>query len=37
MVDPVRRSAAGEEGVLQAAVEAFYHPVGLQVVGCAGC
>jgi hypothetical protein len=33
VVDPVRRSAAGAEGVLQAAVEAFYHPVGLRVVG----
>ncbi len=33
MVDPVRRSAAGAEGVLKAAVEAFYHPVGLRVVG----
>ncbi len=33
MVDPVRRGAAGAEGVLQAAVEAFYHPVGLRVVG----
>ena len=33
VVDPVRRGAAGAEGVLQAAVEAFYHPVGLRVVG----
>ena len=33
MVDPVRRGAAGPECVLQAAVEAFYHPVGLRVVG----
>ena len=33
MVDPVRRGAAGPEGVLQKAVEAFYHPVGLRVVG----
>ncbi len=30
MVDPVRHGAAG---VLQAAVEAFHHPVGLRVVG----
>ncbi len=30
MVDPVRR---GAEGVRQVAVEAFYHPVGLWVVG----
>ncbi len=34
MVDPVRHGAAGKEGVLQAAVEVFYHPVGLRVVGC---
>jgi hypothetical protein len=27
VVDPVPRSAAGAEGVLQMAVEAFYHPV----------
>ncbi len=33
MVDPVCRGAAGPEGVLQTAVEAFYHPVGLRVVG----
>ncbi len=33
MVDPVRRGAAGAEGVLQVAVEAFHHPVGLWVVG----
>ncbi len=33
MVDPVRRGTAGAEGVLKAVVEAFYHPVGLQVVG----
>ncbi len=33
MVDPVDRGAAGVEGVLQAAVEALYHPVGLRVVG----
>ncbi len=33
MVDPVRRGAAGAEGVLQAAVETFHHPVGLWVVG----
>ena len=33
MVDPVSRGAAGAEGVLQAAVEAFHHPVGLRVVG----
>ncbi len=33
MVDPVRHGAAGAEGVLQAVVEAFYHPVGLWVVG----
>ncbi len=31
MVDPVR--AAGAEGVLLASVEAFYHPVGLRMVG----
>jgi hypothetical protein len=33
VVDPVRRGAAGPEGVLQTAVEAFYHPVGLGMVG----
>ncbi len=33
MVDPVRRGAAGAEGVLQAAVEVFYHLVGLRAVG----
>jgi hypothetical protein len=33
VVDPVRHGAAGAEGVLQAAVEVFYHPVGLRVVG----
>jgi hypothetical protein len=33
VVNPVRRGAAGAEGILQAAVEAFYHPVGLRVVG----
>jgi hypothetical protein len=33
VVEPVRHGAAGAEGVLQAAVEAFYHPVGLWVVG----
>ncbi len=33
MVDPVRHGAAGAEVVLQAAVETFYHPVGLRVVG----
>jgi hypothetical protein len=33
VVDPVHRGAAGEEGVLQVAVEAFHHPVGLWVVG----
>jgi hypothetical protein len=33
VVDPVRSSAAGPENVLQTAVEAFYHPVGLRVVG----
>jgi hypothetical protein len=32
-VDPVRRGAGGAEGVLQAAVEAFHHLVGLRVVG----
>jgi hypothetical protein len=32
VIDPVRRGAAGTEGVLQAAVEAFYHPVRLRVV-----
>ncbi len=33
MIDPVRHGAAGAEGVLQTAVEAFYHSVGLRVVG----
>ncbi len=33
MVDTVRCGAAGAEGVLTAAVEAFYHPIGLRVVG----
>ncbi len=33
VVDQVRRGAAGPERVLQTAVEAFYHPVRLQVVG----
>jgi len=33
VVDQVRCSAAGAEGFLQAAVEVFYHPVGLRVVG----
>jgi hypothetical protein len=33
VVDPVRRGAAGPECVLQAAVEVFYHPVRLRVVG----
>ncbi len=33
MVDPVRSGAAGAEGIFQAAVEAFYHPLGLRVVG----
>jgi hypothetical protein len=33
VVDPVCHSAAGAEGVLQAAVEAFLHPIGLWVVG----
>jgi hypothetical protein len=33
VVDPVRRGTAGPEGVLQTAVEAFHHPVGLRVVG----
>ncbi len=33
MVDPVHRSAAGVEGVLQVVVETFYHLVGLRVVG----
>ncbi len=33
VVDPVGSGAAGAEGVLQAAVEAFYHPGGLQLVG----
>ncbi len=32
VVDPVRRGAAGAEGILQAAVEAFYQPIGLWVV-----
>ncbi len=33
MVDPVRRCAAGTEGILQTAVDEFYHPVRLRVVG----
>ena len=33
MVDPVRRGAAGPEGVLQTVVEVFHHPIGLRVVG----
>jgi hypothetical protein len=33
VVDPVRRGLAGAKGVLQAAVEVFYHPVSLRVVG----
>jgi hypothetical protein len=33
VVDPVPRGAAGAEGVLQAAVEAFYQSVGLRMVG----
>jgi hypothetical protein len=33
VVDTVRRGASGAEGVLQAAVEALSHPVGLRVVG----
>jgi hypothetical protein len=33
VIDPVRHGAAGAEGVLQTAVEAFYHSVGLRVVG----
>jgi hypothetical protein len=33
MVHPVRRGAAGAEGVLQAAVKAFQHPVRLRMVG----
>ena len=33
MVDPVRHGAAGAEGILQAAVESFHHPLGLRVVG----
>jgi hypothetical protein len=33
VVDPVNRGAAGVEGVLQMAVEAFNHPLGLRVVG----
>ncbi len=33
MVDLVGHGAAGPECVLQAAVEAFYHPVRLRVVG----
>jgi hypothetical protein len=32
VVDPVRRGAAGTEGVLQTAVDEFYHPVRLRVV-----
>jgi len=33
VVDPVCHSAAGTEGVLQAAVESFYRPLGLRGVG----
>jgi hypothetical protein len=33
VINPVRRGEAGAEGVLQAAVEAFNHLVGLRVVG----
>ncbi len=33
VIDPVRRGAAGAEGILQAVMEAFHHPVGLWVVG----
>jgi hypothetical protein len=33
VVDPVRHGAASPEGFLQTAVEAFYNPVGLRVVG----
>ncbi len=33
VVDPVRRGAAGTEGVLQTVVETFYHPVRLREVG----
>jgi hypothetical protein len=33
VVDPVLHGAAGAEGVLQAALEAFYYPFGLWVVG----
>jgi hypothetical protein len=33
MVDSVRHGAVGAEDVLQAAVETFYHPIGLWVVG----
>ncbi len=33
MVDPVHRSAAGAEGIIQAAVEVFCHPFRLRVVG----
>ncbi len=34
MVHPVRSGAEGAEGVIQAAVEASHHPIGLWVVGC---
>ncbi len=33
MVHPIRRGAAGAEGVLQVTVKAFHHPVGLRVGG----
>jgi hypothetical protein len=33
VVDPVCRSAAGVEAVLQAAMETFYQSVGLRMVG----
>ncbi len=34
IVYPVRHDAAGTEGVLEAAVETFHHPVRLRVIGC---
>jgi hypothetical protein len=33
MVHPVCHGPAGAEGVLQAAVKAFHHPIRLRVVG----
>jgi hypothetical protein len=34
MIHPVCRGAAGPKRVLEVAVEAFHHPVGLWVVNC---